>query len=157
MDDPSKLIDDYLRHEAEQERLTLLGAAEGSWDVVLHSNWKETLAVSLSVGDWHLRAEAFFLRAPDENTDRAYGLLLQRNDRGGAWRFCANDAGDVSLVALVPKGAVTEEELDRLLGTAITMTDETYVPYMKLAFEKGLQDQVRRGGPGLDRPPPWAR
>ena len=157
MDDPTQLVDDYLRREADAERLTLLGSSGGTWDVLLPSNWKETLAVSISLGDWHLRAEAFFLRAPEENPDRAYRLLLQRNERGGAWRFCVNDAGDVSLVALVPRGSVTGEELDRLLGTAITMTDETYVPYMKLAFEKGLEEQVRKGGPGLDKPPPWAR
>jgi hypothetical protein len=52
---------------------------------------------------------------------------------------------------------VNEDGLDRLFGTLVELTDETYVPYMKLAYERGLEEQVRKGGPGLDQPPPWAR
>jgi hypothetical protein len=157
MGDQATLIDTYLRSEAEEERVTLIGSAGGVWDLLVPSHWKETIAVSLRLGDWNLNAEAFFMRAPEDNVAEAYRLLLQRNARGGPWRFCATEAGDVTLVALLPVAAVSEEELDRLLGTLVTMTDETYVPYMKLAYQRGLEEQVRRGGPGLDQPPPWAR
>jgi hypothetical protein len=157
VDDLGELVDAYLRHEAEEERLTLVAAADGVWDVMLPSYWKESLAVSLRLGDWNLQAEAFFMRAPEENEAGAYQLLLQRNVRSGPWRFCANEDGDVLLSALLPKSAVNEEELDRLFGTLITLTDETYVPYMKLGYERGLEEQVRKGGPGLDQPPPWAK
>lgn len=157
MDDLSGLVDDYLRKEAEEDRLTLVAAAVGVWDVMLPSYWKESLAVSLRLGDWNLQAEAFFMRAPEENQAEAYHLLLQRNVRSGPWKFCANEEGDVLLSALIPKGAVNEEELDRLFGTLVVVTDETYVPYMKLGYERGLEEQVRKGGPGLDQPPPWAK
>lgn len=97
------------------------------------------------------------MRGPDENPGEAFHLLLQRNRRSGLWRFAANEAGDVSLHATLPRSAVTEEELDRLLGEAVTLTDETYAPYLRTAFRTALEEQVRRGGPGVDRPPPWAR
>ena len=157
MDDLAGLVDAYLRQEAEEDRLTLVAAADGVWDVMLPSYWKESLAVSLRLGDWNLQAETFFMRAPEENRAEAYHLLLQRNVRGGPWRFCANEEGDVLLSALIPKRAVNEQELDRLLGTLVVLTDETYVPYMKLGYEKGLEEQIRKGGPGLDQPPPWAK
>jgi hypothetical protein len=157
MDDLAELVDSYLRREAEEERLTIIGAADGVWDVMVPSYWKESIAVSVRLGDWNLQAEAFFMRGPEENRADAYHLLLQRNARSGPWRFCANEEGDVLLSALVPKAAVNENELDRLFGTLVVLTDETYVPYMKLGYERGLEEQVSKGGPGVDQPPPWAK
>lgn len=157
MDETGELVDAYLRGEAAEGRVTLLGSADGVWDVLLPSYWKESVAVSLRLGDWNLQAEAFFMRAPEDNQADAYHLLLQRNVRSGPWKFCTNEAGDVLLAALIPRAAVNEDGLDRLLGTLVEVTDETYVPYMKLAYERGLEEQVRKGGPGLDQPPPWAR
>jgi hypothetical protein len=157
MDETAELVGAYLRGEADEERVTLLGSADGVWDVLLPSYWKESVAVSLRLGDWNLQAEAFFMRAPEDNTADAYHLLLQRNVRSGPWKFCTNESGDVLLTALVPRAAVNEEELDRLFGTLVEVTDETYVPYMKLAYQRGLEEQVRKGGPGVDQPPPWAR
>jgi len=148
----------FLRERADENGgLTLLGASDAVWDVLLPSYWKETIAVSLELGEWNLRAEAFFMRAPEENRAETFHLFLQRNRRSGPWRFAANEEGDVSLLAALPRAAVTEEELDRLLGSLIQVTDETYVPAMKLGYEKGLAEQVEQGGPGLDQPPPWAR
>jgi hypothetical protein len=157
MDDLTELVDAYLRQESEEDRLTLVAAADGVWDVMLPSYWKESMAVSLRLGDWNLQAEAFFMRAPEENRAETYHLLLQRNVRSGLWRFCANEEGDVLLAALIPKSAVNEEALDRLFGTLIVLTDETYVPYMKLGYQRGLEEQVSKGGPGVDQPPPWAK
>jgi hypothetical protein len=157
MSDPAELVDAYLRNEAKEERLTMIGQADGVWDVMVPSYWKESIAVSLRLGDWNLQAEAFFMRAPEDNRAEAYHLLLQRNARGGSWRFCANEEGDVLLVALLPKEAVNEDGLDRLFGTLVVLTDETYVPYMKLGYERGLDEQVSKGGPGVDHPPPWAK
>ncbi len=157
MEELARLIEDHLRAEAEAERLTVLGSADGVWDILLPSYWKESLAVTLRLNERHLYGETFFMRGPEENQADTYRLLLQRNVRSGPWRFCATEEGDVSLVALVPRAAVTEQALDELLGMLLTVTDETYVPYMKLGYEKGLAEQVERGGPGLDQPPPWAR
>lgn len=156
MTEPAEVIGSFIEQHAG-DGIHLLGSADGAWDLLVPSYWKETIGVSLILGDRHLRAEAFFMRAPDDNPGKTYRLFLQRNERSGPWRFTANESGDVGLLALIPLAAVTEDELDQLLGTLVTITDETYVPAMKLGFEKGLDEQVRRGGPGLDQPPPWAR
>lgn len=153
--DPAAAVEAFLQDHRED--VTVLGSREGAWDLLVPSYWKESIAVSLELGERHLRAEAFFMRAPEDNRAETYHLFLQRNLRSGPWRFCANPAGDLLLLALIPRPAVTEEELDRLLGTLVQVTDETYVPAMKLGYQRGLEEQVRRGGPGLDQPPPWAR
>lgn len=156
-DEVARTIQAYLERADGEENLTLLGHRENVWDVLVPSYWKETIAASLELGEWSLRAEAFFMRAPEDNRAGAFHLFLQRNQRGGAWRFAATQDGDVSLIAYLPRAGVTGEELDRLMGALVTLTDETYVPAMKLGFERGLEEQVDKGGPGLDQPPPWAR
>ena len=157
VDDAVPTIDRFLRTAAEEDQLTLLGSGEGVWDVLVPSTWKESIAVTLRLGDWSLQGEAFFLRAPEDNRPESFHLLLQRNVRSGPWRFAANAAGDATLHAYLPRAAISEDELDRLLGALVTLSDETYAPYMRLAYQRALEEQVRRGGPGVDQPPPWAR
>ncbi len=152
-----RLVEGYLRASAETGTLTLVGSGSGVWDVMVPSYWKESIAVSLRLGERTLSAEAFFMRGPEDNRTETYHLLLQRNQRSGPWRFAANEAGDVMLLALLPATSLSEDQLEQLLGSLVTLTDETYVPYMKLGYERGLEEQVRRGGPGVDRPPPWAK
>ena len=58
------LLGDHLRAEADEGRITLLGSTGWAFDVLVPSDWKETVAATLEVGERSLRAEAFFLRAP---------------------------------------------------------------------------------------------
>lgn len=148
-------VERYLEDQAGS--LTVMGRAERTWDVLVPSYWKEAVAASLALGDRSLRAEVFFMRSPEENQELVYRLLLQRNARSYLWKFTVNEAGDASLVAEVPIGAVDGEVLDLLFGTLVTLVDETYGPYMKVGYATSLAEQVRQGGPGLDQPPPWAR
>lgn len=147
----------YLEAEAAEGRLSLVGSGPNAWDVMVPSYWKESVPVSLSLGDRTLRAEAFFMRAPEDNVGAAYRLLLERNLSSRLWRFAANAAGDVTLLAEAPMEAVDGALLDQLFGGLVSLTDETYRPFFKLAYERSLAEQVARGGPGLDQPPPWAR
>jgi len=151
------LLREHLEREAAEGRLTILGFRGSAAEVLVPSEWKETVAATLWVGERSLRAEAFFLRAPEDPAGPAYRVLLERNLRPGAWRFAASEAGDVWLVAEVPLPTVDAEVLDRLLGGLVALTDETYRPYLRLAFGAALAEQVARGGPGLDSLPPWAR
>jgi hypothetical protein len=149
-------IRSFLERQADDGLVTILGSASRAWDVMVPSYWKESIAVSIELRERTLRAEAFFMRAPEDNAGRAYRLLLERNQTSRAWRFGASDVGDVWLIAEIGLEAVDDEELDRLLGGLVTLIDETYRPYFRLAFERALEAQIARGGPGLDQEPPWA-
>jgi hypothetical protein len=153
----AQTVSGFLEREASEGRLTLVGRSERAWDILVPSYWKEAVPVSIEVRERTVRAEAFFMRAPQENADRVYKLLLERNLGSRLWRFASNEAGDVSLVAELPLGGVSDEELDQLIGGLFVLTDETYKPYFQLAFETALAEQVAAGGPGLDQPPPWAK
>jgi hypothetical protein len=146
----------FLKARADEGLVTLLGATDRAFDVMVPSYWKESIAVTLEIGERSLRAEAFFMRAPEDEAGRAYGVLLERNHRSRAWRFAAGETGDVWLVADLPLPVVDEESLDQLLGGLVTLVDETYRPYFRLAFAAALAEQVAAGGPGIDAVPPWA-
>ena len=154
-DDVAGAVDAFL--ESSAETLEVIGRTDGAWDLLVPSYWKETVACSLSLGERTMRAEVFYMRSPEENHDRVYKLLLQRNERSHLWRFTVNEEGDASLVADVPFGAVDQDLLDELFGALVTLVDETYVPYMKTGYASSLAEQVRAGGPGVDQPPPWAK
>ena len=63
----SALLRDHLRAEAAEGRITMLGSTGWAFDVLVPSDWKETVAATLEVGERSLRVEAFFLRAPEES------------------------------------------------------------------------------------------
>jgi hypothetical protein len=151
---PERVVERYL--EAERGTLQVIGRAGRTWDVLVPSYWKESVAVSLALSDRILRAEAFFMRSPDENHELVYRLLLARNARAHLWKFTVNEAGDASLVAEVPILSLDPDGLDLLFGTLVTLVDETYPAYLRVGFAAALDEQVRVGGPGLDQPPPWA-
>jgi len=155
-DPVAAVVDRHLRVESAEGRVTVIGRSDRAWDVLVPSYFKEAIPVSLVLGDRFLRAEAFFLRSPEDRAADAYRLLLRRNLDTPWWRFAVSDTGDVTMVTDVPREAVDEGVLDQLLGGVVRLTDETYRPYFRLAYERALADQVARGGPGLDQPPPWA-
>jgi hypothetical protein len=154
-DEVARVVESFL--DGQEGFLRVIGRSDRAFDVLVPSYWKESVALSIAVGDRTLRAEAFYMRSPEENHDRVFRLLLQRNERAYLWKFAVNEAGDASLVAEVPLDAVDEDCLDRLFGTFVTLVDETYVPYMERGYAGALAEQVRAGGPGLDQPPPWAK
>lgn len=94
----------------------------------------------LIVGDQVLHVEAFFCRRPDENHAEFYRWLLARNGGMYGVHFSVDPVGDVYLVGRVPPAAVTEEEIDRLLGCVLTYADD----WFDRALELGFASSIRR-------------
>src|SRR3569833_223891 len=118
----SKLIE---RVCAERE-LPCEPTGEHSYAVTLPGQHKLKTVCNLIVGEHALRIEAFVMRHPDEHREELWEWLLQRNARMYGVAFCVDKAGDVYLVGRHSLHAVTEEELDRLLGAVLTYADESF-------------------------------
>lgn len=132
--------------EAERE--------DGRWILQLHGERKRTLGVTLSLGDHTLIVQSFFMRAPDEDTAAVYALLLRRNLRSYTLRFALHPDGDVLLVGVVPLEAVTDVELDRLLGQVLAVADDTFDEALRLGFAGYIErEQAWRSASGLPRNP----
>lgn len=124
------------------------------WLTTLSGDNKRTIGMFLSLGDHTLIVESHFMRAPDENADALYELLLKRNQRSYVLRFCVYDTGDVMLVGVLPLAAVTHEEVDRIAGALLSTADETYNAALRLGFAGYIErEQAWRASTGLGRNP----
>lgn len=120
------------------------------WTLLLHGERKRTLGVTLSLGDHTLIAQAFFMRAPDEDVAAVYALLLRRNLRSYTLRFALHPDGDVLLVGQLPLAAVTTDEVDRLLGQLLAVADGTFDEALRLGFAGYIErEQAWRRATGL--------
>lgn len=149
--DAAAIIDQWF---AEQDDLEVERVGEHGWLTVLSGERKRTIPVYLELGDHTLIVESFFMAAPDERHDEVYRYLLQRNLRTYTLRFAIYDSGDVMLVGVIPRHALTAHELDRTLGQLLTVADETYWPAIRLGFTAYIErEQNWRAKVGLGRNP----
>ena len=112
----------------------------GAFLVRLPGQHKLATMTWLIVGDRVLHVEAFFCRRPDENHAEFYRWLLAKNGSMYGVHFAVDEMGDVHLVGRVPLAAVSEEEIDRLLGCVLTYSDESF----DRALEIGFASSIRR-------------
>ena len=103
----------------------------------------------LVLGDHSLLVEAFVVRKPDENLVQFAQYLLERNARMYGVHFCVDQVGDIYLVGRTPLAAVTDDEVDRLLGCILTYADESFDTLLELGFAGSIRREwawrVKRG------------
>ncbi|WP_067967217.1 type III secretion system chaperone family protein [Nocardiopsis trehalosi] len=112
----------------------------GAFLVTLPGRRKLKTLVWLEVGGHSLLVTTFFCRRPDENHADFYRWLMQRNQSMYGLAFCADEVGDVYLTGRLPLGGVTPEEVDRLLGCALSYSDDNF----NAALERGFASSIRR-------------
>ena len=119
--------------------------------VTLEGTHKLRTTVSLAVGDHALSVNAFVARRPDENAEAVYRWLLERNRRMYAVAFCIDHLGDIYLSGRMSLDAVTEGEVDRLLGCVPEYSDESFNTILELGFATAIRREwkwrVDRGEP----------
>jgi hypothetical protein len=93
----------------------------------------------LIAGQHSLQVEAFFCRQPDENHAAFYRFLLERNARMYGVHFALDATGDVYLTGRLPLAAITEPEIDRLLGCVLAYSDETFNEALKIGFGSAIR------------------
>jgi hypothetical protein len=109
-----------------------------SYVVTLPGQNKLKTACNLIVGEHALRVEAFVMRQPDENRERLWAWLLQRNARMYGVAFAIDGPGDVYLTGRHSLHGVTADELDRLLGSVVTYADESFNPMLEIGFGSAI-------------------
>jgi Putative bacterial sensory transduction regulator len=110
-----------------------------SYVVTLPGTHKLKTLVNLVVGAHALRVEAFVMRQPDERREELWAWLLQRNARMYGVAFAIDGVGDVYLTGRTPLHAVTEDELDRLLGAVLTYADENFDTMLEIGFATAIR------------------
>jgi Putative bacterial sensory transduction regulator len=111
----------------------------GAYLVKLAGQHKLATVTWLIAGRHSLHVEAFFCRRPDENHERFYRFLLERNGRTYGVHFAVDQVGDVYLVGRLPLAAVSADEIDRILGCVLSYADENFDAALELGFASAIR------------------
>jgi hypothetical protein len=135
--DPRQVIRDHLAaSEVEYDEVE-----DGVFSFSLPGEKKLQTAVRLDVGPHALGVHAFVCRKPDEEHERVYRWLLERNLRMYGVAFAVDRLGDIYLDGRLPLAAVTPDELDRLLGSVLTYADESFNTILELGFASSIRKE----------------
>ena len=131
-----ELIRDFLVTREIESTL----AGERTFVVQLPGEKRLKTACHLTVNRQSVRVEAFVCRKPDEDFEKVYRYLLRRNRRMYQVAYTLDNNGDIYLVGRMPIVAVTEEELDRVLGQVLEAADHDF----NIILETGFHTSIRR-------------
>jgi hypothetical protein len=125
----------------------VLGESDLAWEEVsagvftveLPGERKLATPCRLDVGEHAFGVHAFVARRPDENHERVYRWLLERNLRMYGVSFAVDRTGDIYLDGRLPLASVTREELDRLLGAVLEYADGSFNTILELGFASSIR------------------
>jgi hypothetical protein len=76
----------------------------------------------------------FMVRGPRENHEAVYRLLLRKNLRTFAMKYCLDADDDVWLVAELPRHGFDAGELDRILGVFYQESESAFEALVHLGY-----------------------
>ena len=135
MIDPKAIIEDFLEsHDLEFDHPDIK-----TFLITLPGEKKLQTHVALVIGDHSLSINAFVIRKPDENADKVHEWLLQQNSSMYSVAFAVNELGDIYLVGRLPLNAVTDVEIDRILGAVLQYSDSSFNPLLEMGFSSAIR------------------
>ena len=133
---PAAVIEDFLQsHDLDFER-----SNEKIFMVTLSGEKKLQTHCALVIGDHSLSINAFVIRKPDTHEDAVHKWCMSKNAQMYGIAFAINELGDIYLVGRLPLGAVTAQEIDRVIGSVLQYSDSSFNPLLELGFA----DAIRR-------------
>jgi Putative bacterial sensory transduction regulator len=106
----------------------------GRWYLRLRGEEKDFVTVWLTIRQRTLQHEAQVMPAPEVNIEATYEYLLRRNLDLHQMRFALGAEDAVYLVGEVPVHGVTEDELDRIVGSSLAYVDDYFPTAMSIGF-----------------------
>jgi hypothetical protein len=132
-------LDAVIAAALDERELVYQRREEGSFFVTLPGTKKLQTNCWLVLTPHALLVEAFVCRRPDENHEGVYRWLLQRNSRLYGVHYTLDDMGDIHLVGRVALHAVTDDELDRVLGQVLEAADGDFNVLLELGFATSIR------------------
>ena len=135
MADPRDVIEDFLQsHDLDFEKKD-----GNTFMVTLPGEKKLQTHCALVVGDHSLSINAFVIRKPDDNQEGVHAYCMSKNAGMYGIAFATNELGDIYLVGRLPLFAVTDRELDRLIGSVLQYSDSSFNPLLELGFANAIR------------------
>lgn len=114
-------------------------SGERRWFVRMHGEEKDVFTVWFTLRQRTLHYETYLMPAPEENAGALYEHLLRRNLRLYGAAFAIGDEDAIFLVGQLANDAVTDDELDRLLGSLYAWVEQCFRPAMRIGFATRFQ------------------
>lgn len=137
----SALIDAWIERQVDEPWVAAVEKMPGEphWFVRVNGDEKQVFTIWFLLRQRSLFVETYFMPAPEEQQALVYEFLLRRNLRIFGMGFAIGGEDAVYLTGEIHNHAVTDAELDRLLGTAYMQTEECFRPAMRLGFASKFQ------------------
>jgi hypothetical protein len=133
--DPAVIIEEFLdSHDLEYEHKD-----ENTFLITLPGEKKLQTHCALIIGDHSLSINAFVIRKPDENVAAVHAWCMAKNAGMYGIAFATNELGDIFLVGRLPLSAVTDREIDRLIGAVLQYSDSSFNPLLELGFANAIR------------------
>ena len=133
--DPRITIEEFLdSHDLEFDKRD-----NNTFLITLPGEKKLQTHCALIVGDHSLSINAFVIRKPDDNEAAVHAWCLAKNASLYGVAFATNELGDIFLVGRLPLTAVTDREIDRLVGAVLQISDSSFKPLLELGFANAIR------------------
>jgi hypothetical protein len=104
------------------------------WYVRLRGEQKDTFTIWFTLRQRTLHYETYVMPAPEENHQEFYEHLLRRNLKLYGAAFAIGEEDAVFLVGQLANEAVTDDELDRVLGSLYAWVEQFFRPALRIGF-----------------------
>ena len=104
------------------------------WYLRMRGEEKEFVTVWLTLRQRTLHHEAQFMPAPETNVEATWEYLLKKNADLLGMAFALGPEDAVYLVGRVPVARVDDEELDRVMGASLAVTDACFPTAMTIGY-----------------------
>jgi hypothetical protein len=113
-------------------------SGELRWFVRVLGEEKSVFSVWFHLRQRNLHVETYLMPAPEENLAEVFEQLLRRNRRLSPFAFAIGDEDAIFLISEIPNESVTDDELDRLLGSSYAFVEQCFRPALRLGFASRL-------------------
>ena len=110
------------------------GPGERRWYVRLLGEEKDVWTAWWTLNQRTFRYETFLMPAPEENEQAFYEHLLIRNRDLTGMKLEIGEEHAIFLAGSLPVAAVTDAELDRVLGSMWAYVEKVFRPALRIGF-----------------------
>lgn len=110
------------------------GPDEHRWYVRMKGVEKEFTTIWLTLGQRTLKYETYVMPAPEENAELLWENLLRRNEKLTGAHFSIGVEDAVFLRGELPISSLSEDELDRVIGTLWATVETVFPSIIRIGF-----------------------
>ena len=113
---------------------------EHRWYVRMRGEEKEFTTIWITLNQRTLKYETYVMPAPEENAEILYENLLRRNETLVGCHFSIGDEDAVFLRGELANSMVTEQEIDRVVGTLYSTVENVFPAIIRIGFASRFAD-----------------